>query len=69
MFTHARAFPIADASLVRLLVTLRAGVAIARERRALAQLDARELEDMGISPAAAAQEAGRPFWDIPEERR
>ncbi len=69
MFTYARAFPIADASLGRLLVTLRAGVAVARERRALARLDARELDDIGIDPAAAAAEVARPFWDIPAERR
>jgi uncharacterized protein YjiS (DUF1127 family) len=31
-------------------------------RRALAQMDARSLRDVGISPAAAAYESGKPFW-------
>ena len=31
-------------------------------RRALAAMDARSLRDAGISPAAAAFEAGKPFW-------
>lgn len=46
----------------RLAVT----VAVWRERtmarRCLAEMDARSLRDAGISPAAAAFEAGRPFW-------
>ena len=31
-------------------------------RRALARMDARSLRDAGISPAAAAHEAAKPFW-------
>ena len=31
-------------------------------RRSLALMDARCLRDAGISPAAAAFEAGKPFW-------
>lgn len=31
-------------------------------RRSLAQMDARSLRDAGISPAAAAYEAGKSFW-------
>jgi uncharacterized protein YjiS (DUF1127 family) len=31
-------------------------------RRCLAHMDARSLRDAGISPAAAAFEAGKPFW-------
>ena len=31
-------------------------------RRCLARMDARSLRDAGISPAAAAFEAGKPFW-------
>ena len=31
-------------------------------RRRLAELDARSLRDIGISPAAAAYESGKPFW-------
>jgi uncharacterized protein YjiS (DUF1127 family) len=31
-------------------------------RRRLAELDSRSLRDIGISPAAAAYESGKPFW-------
>jgi uncharacterized protein YjiS (DUF1127 family) len=31
-------------------------------RRFLAHVDARSLSEAGISPAAAAYEAGKPFW-------
>ena len=31
-------------------------------RRQLAQMDARSLRELGISPAAAAYESGKPFW-------
>jgi uncharacterized protein YjiS (DUF1127 family) len=31
-------------------------------RRSLAHMDARSLRDAGISPAAAAYESGKPFW-------
>lgn len=31
-------------------------------RRYLAELDARSLREAGISPAAAAYECGKPFW-------
>lgn len=33
-----------------------------RIRRSLAGMDARSLRDAGISPAAAAYESGKPFW-------
>jgi len=32
-------------------------------RRGLARMDARSLRDAGISPAAAAYEAGKSFWE------
>jgi uncharacterized protein YjiS (DUF1127 family) len=35
----------------------------AEMRRALAQMDARSLRDAGISPAAAAYESGKLFWE------
>ena len=35
------------------------------QRRALARLDARALDDIGVSPEAAAAEAARPVWDVP----
>jgi uncharacterized protein YjiS (DUF1127 family) len=31
-------------------------------RRRLAEMDARSLRDIGISPAAAAYESGKAFW-------
>jgi uncharacterized protein YjiS (DUF1127 family) len=34
----------------------------AQARRDLARMDARSLRDIGISPAAAAYESGKPFW-------
>lgn len=36
-----------------------------RSRRALARLDARMLEDIGVSADAAATEAARAPWDVP----
>ena len=33
-----------------------------RARRCLARMDARSLRELGISPAAAAYESGKPFW-------
>jgi len=32
-------------------------------RRCLARMDARSLRDAGISPAAAAYESSKPFWE------
>jgi uncharacterized protein YjiS (DUF1127 family) len=37
-----------------------------RQRRQLKALDARALEDIGISRSQALHEAGRPVWDAPE---
>ncbi len=39
-------------------------IATARQRRALAALDAERLADLGIAPEAARREAKRPFWDL-----
>lgn len=50
----------------RLRHRLTQALAVWRERawarRCLAHLDTRRLREMGISPAAAAFESGRPFW-------
>ncbi|MDA7426771.1 DUF1127 domain-containing protein [Thalassococcus lentus] len=43
--------------------------AVARQRRALAQLDETALRDVGINPREAASEAARPFWDAPSNWR
>jgi uncharacterized protein YjiS (DUF1127 family) len=37
-----------------------------RQRRALKALDARALNDVGLSRHEAQQEAKRPVWDAPE---
>ena len=34
----------------------------ARQRRALARLDARLLADVGLTPGGAARECAKPFW-------
>ena len=52
-------------ALLRRLAVWRA---LARERRALATLDPHLLRDMGLDAGAAAREAERPFWDVPDGR-
>lgn len=41
-------------------------LALARQRRRLAGLDDRALEDIGVTRAQANAEANRPFWDAPD---
>ncbi len=41
-------------------------LSLARQRRTLAQLDDRALDDIGISRSDAQTEAARPIWDAPE---
>ena len=50
-------------TLVGRLVELQS---IRNERRALAEMDADRLMDLGISAAEAKTEASRPAWDAPE---
>ena len=51
-------------SLVRrLAATLRLWRERKEARRYLAAMDARSLRDAGISPAAAAYESGKSFWE------
>ncbi|MGB7318759.1 MAG: DUF1127 domain-containing protein [Planktotalea sp.] len=40
-------------------------IRVARSRRALAQLSAEQLCDIGLTRQAAKREATRPFWDAP----
>jgi uncharacterized protein YjiS (DUF1127 family) len=42
---------------------------VARERRALAQLGDAALKDFAVSRAEAAEEAGKPWWDLPDRER
>ena len=46
----------------RLVLTLTIWRERTKARRHLAAMDARSLRDAGISPAAAAYETGKPFW-------
>ncbi|MBZ0124420.1 MAG: DUF1127 domain-containing protein [Roseovarius sp.] len=46
--------------------SLRDLLALWRQRRALARLDSRALDDIGISRTEARQEASRPVWDVPQ---
>ncbi len=46
----------------RLALTLAVWRQRVETRRGLANMDARSLRDAGISPAAAAYESGKPFW-------
>lgn len=47
-----------------LLTRLHTAFTVARTRRALAQMDARTLADIGLTEDQAAFEAARPIWDI-----
>ena len=40
-----------------------------RQRRALARLDDRTLEDLGLTHEQVYREASRPVWDAPENWR
>jgi uncharacterized protein YjiS (DUF1127 family) len=40
-------------------------IALWRQRRALATMDARQLADIGVTPDQARTEAARPVWDVP----
>ncbi|WP_417523174.1 DUF1127 domain-containing protein [Marinovum sp.] len=40
-------------------------LALHRQRRALARLDASRLDDLGLSRDEALREADKPIWDVP----
>ena len=42
---------------------------LARQRRALAEMEPHRLRDIGLDPEQARREAARPFWDAPEHWR
>jgi len=54
--------------LIRFAHYVLACLEVARQRRQLMTLDERALKDVGINRADADHEAGRDFWDIPEEQ-
>ena len=44
-------------------------LALGRQRRALARLEPRLLDDIGVSASEAQAEARRPVWDVPASWR
>ena len=50
-------------------LTLAERLAVLRQRRQLASLDAAALKDMGLTEADVAREAKRPVWDVPSNWR
>ena len=50
-------------------LSLRTMYDVWRSRRALAHLDARALDDIGVNPDRAAAEAAKPIWDVPSTWR
>ncbi|ALI54924.1 DUF1127 domain-containing protein [Celeribacter marinus] len=48
-----------------LLSRLRTARTVARQRKSLAALDDRMLQDIGRTRAEATTEAARPAWDVP----
>lgn len=46
-------------------LALRTLLDVWRSRRALARLDARALEDIGLTADRAATESAKPIWDVP----
>ncbi len=48
-----------------LLARIGGMIALRRQRQHLAQLDARLLQDVGLTAAQAGTEAARPAWDAP----
>ena len=52
-------------STSRASFSLRTVLDVWKSRRALARLDRRGLEDIGIDPARARHESTKPIWDVP----
>jgi uncharacterized protein YjiS (DUF1127 family) len=63
--THQPACLPTTGQAIGFIATLRNMVAIARQRRALRQLEDHLLEDIGIDRDQALTEAQRPVWDVP----
>ena len=66
-FSNTLPRPVASTLISAWLPTpsLRAMLAMARQRRQLAALGASRLDDLGLSREQALTEAQRPFWDAP----
>ena len=61
---HTATFLEARAPRKALLSRLTTALTVARTRRALAQMDAASLADIGLSSTQVRTEMRRPFWDI-----
>ncbi|WP_037308238.1 DUF1127 domain-containing protein [Ruegeria halocynthiae] len=48
------------------LSVLKDAISLNRQRRTLARLDDRALEDIGVTRRQAQKEAERPVWDAPQ---
>ena len=58
------ALPIVSVLAVEFAVTVSKWTARHRTRKALSQLSARDLDDVGLTPMQARREAARMFWQI-----
>ena len=52
-----------------LLAAIPRALALRQQRNRLAALDARMLQDIGVTPRMAEDEAARPVWDAPQHWR
>ena len=50
-------------------ISLMTYLSVWKQRRELAAMSDTRLKDLGISPADAAREVARPFWDVPHNAR
>ncbi len=64
----ASAATLAPSPRVTLLARVRHALAVRRQRQALAELDSRQLLDIGVSEKHARQEAGRGLLDVPTQK-
>lgn len=54
---------------LNLLVQIGTALALHRQRKQLAQLDALQLQDIGLTADQAIAESRRPIWDAPPHWR
>lgn len=52
-----------------LFARMRSALSLRRQRQQLARLEARALNDIGLTRAEADAEARRPIWDAPQFRK
>lgn len=55
-------------NLCRIGLYIRLALSVRKQRRQLLELPSWQLDDMGINPQDAAQEAKRALWDLPEQQ-